>query len=369
MKRKLQGLTILTLASIVAAGCSLTGKADMQKTVTINENVQLESSLADSSLAVAHEKTIPLPIKADYTGFQGNKIYYNQNDGTHLINAETLVKSKLADKPFFALSENGNRALSFFDEKIYVLDFETNTEKLIGHGDGTETYLYYFADAEGKEVIHVNSSEGLTVQVFDVDSSEVATWDLTDQFELNGFTLTSIKRDADGIYVAADSLENGYGLYHLDPEGKIKTISSLENIESLDTYDFIEPTKIIFNDIYKGKSGIFIMDLLTSEVTQLVAGGKDEEGIWIPFYKLSPDHSKILFDTPVQVGKEYKTNVYMAELVNNQLANTVRIMENADLYAVISSTGFWSPDSKTAYISTSKPESELIDAVEVFTLQ
>jgi len=82
MKRKLQGLTILTLASIVAAGCSLTGKADMQKTVTINENVQLESSLADSSLAVTHEKTIPLPIKADYTGFQGNKIYYNQNDGT-----------------------------------------------------------------------------------------------------------------------------------------------------------------------------------------------------------------------------------------------------------------------------------------------
>lgn len=369
MKRKFQGLAILTLASMVAAGCSLTGKANMQETVTINDNVQLESSLADSSLAVIHEKTIPLPIKADYTGFHGDKVYYNQNDGTHLINAETLVKSKLADKPFFALSENGNRALSLVDEKIYVLDFEANTEKLIGQGDRTETYLYYFADAEGKEVIHVESGEKLTVQVFDVDSLEVATWDLSDQFELNGFTLTSIKRDSDGIYVAAESLKNGYGLYHLDHSGKAKTVSSLENIESLATYDFIEPNKIIFNDIYKGKSGIFIMDLLTNEVTQLVAGGKDEEGIWVPFYKLSPDHSKILFDTPVQVGNEYKTNVYMAELVNNQLANTVRIMENADLFAVISLTGFWSPNSKTAYISTSKPDNEWLDTIEVFTIQ
>ncbi|MFD2442519.1 hypothetical protein ACFSO7_00670 [Bacillus sp. CGMCC 1.16607] len=367
MKRKFQGLAVLTLAGIVATGCSLTGKADMQKTVTINENVQLESSLADSSLAVAHEKTVKLPVKADYTGFHGDKIYFNQKGGSYLINTETLDESKLADKSFFAISENGNRALSLVDDKIYILDFETKTEKIIGHG--TETYLYYFADAAGKEVIHMENDKKLSVNVIDVDSSEVTTWDLTKKFEVNNFNLTSIKRDTNGIYISASSLENGYGLYHLDTNGEMKTVSTLDKINSLDHYDFISPTKIIFNDIYKGKSGIFIIDLQSNEVTQIVAGGEDEEGIWVPFYKLSPDHSKILFDTPVQVGDKYKTNVYMAELVNNQLENTVRIMENADLYAVISTTGFWSSDSKIAYISTSKPGNESIDTVEVFTLQ
>lgn len=46
MKKNLQGLAILMLASVVTTGCSLTGAANTQKTVTINENVQLESSLA-----------------------------------------------------------------------------------------------------------------------------------------------------------------------------------------------------------------------------------------------------------------------------------------------------------------------------------
>ncbi|MBS4176511.1 TolB family protein [Lederbergia citrea] len=367
MKRKFQGLAVLTLASIVASGCSITGKADMQRTVTINENVKFESSLADSSLSVVHKKTIQIPIKADYTGFQGENIYYNQNGKTYLKNIKTHVETKLADKAFFAISENGNRALSFVDGKVYVLDFETNSEILIGHG--TDTYLYYFADPDGKEVIHVDSGEELSVHVTDVDSLKVKTWYLNNRFALNNFTLTSIKKDVDGIYVAAESLENGYGLYHLDNNGNMKTISTLENIDSLDNYDFLDKNKIIFNDIYNGKSGIFIINLQSNEVTQLVAGGKDEEGIWVPFYKLSPDQSKILFDTPVQVGNEYKTNVYMAELVNNQVTNPTRIMENADLYAVISLTGFWSPDSKTAYISTSKPGNDLIDTVEVFTLQ
>ncbi|MDQ0155744.1 hypothetical protein [Robertmurraya andreesenii] len=285
-----------------------------------------------------------------------------------MIDARTLAETKLAEKPFFAISENGNRALSLVNEKVYVLDFESGTEKLIGNG--TETYEYYFADAVGKEVIHVESGEEIVVHVIRVDSSEVNTWKMKDWFETNNFTLTSIKKDDEGIYVAAESKEDGYGLYHLDYNGNIKTISTLENIDSLDTYDFIGTDKIIFNDIYKGNSGIFMIDLASDEVTQLVEGGKDEEGIWVPFYKLSPDHSKILFDTPVQVGNEYKTNVYMAELVNDKLENTVRILENAELYAVISYTGAWSSDSQTAYISTStKPGDSMINTIEVFSLK
>lgn len=59
----------------------------------------------------------------------------------------------------------------------------------------------------------------------------------------------------------------------------------------------------------------------------------------------------------------------MAEFVDDQLVNTVRIMENADLNAVIMLSGHWSADSTTAYVSTYTPGIEFIDPIEVFTIQ
>ena len=366
MKRKYLGIAALTVASILVAGCSLSGEANTPKTTTINEDVQLESSLADSTLDVAHQSTIPVTENADYRGFRGENIYYNNNGATHLLNINTQETTKLADEEFYALSDNGNRALSQIDDEIYVLDFATKSKNLIGEGSEHD---FYFADASGQEVINLIYSEKPKVHVINVDSSEVNTWDLTNIFELDHFELNSIQKDEDGIYIVGDSIENGYGLFHLNYAGEMKTISNLTNIDSMDQFDFIDSTKIIFNDTYKGKTGIYLLDLQSDKVTQLVAGGKSDEGIWTPFYNLSPDNSKILFDTPVQVGNKYKSNVYMAEFVNNQLVNTVRIMEQADIGSVIMDSGHWSTDSKTAYISTSKPGSSIIDASEVFTIQ
>ncbi|MFJ7949906.1 TolB family protein [Lysinibacillus sp. NPDC096418] len=369
MKRKYLGITVLTIACIMVAGCSLSGEANTQKTVTINDDVQLDSSLADSNLAIVHTSTIPVTEKADFKGFRDEHIYYTKNGAINTLHLPTQVESKLSDQEFFALSENGNRALSRIDDQMYVLDFTTKTEKLIE--EGSEEYLY-FADDEGKEIFYVEFRDEFKIHVINVDSSEVRTWDLTNIFKLDNFELNSIKKDEDGIYIVGDSIENGYGLYHLNNAGEIKTISNLTNIDSMYQFEFIDSTNIIFNDTYKGKTGIYLLNLESNEVTQFVAGGKDDEGVWTPFYKLSPDKSKILFDTPVQVGNDYKSNVYMAELVNNQLVNTVRIMENAELGAVIMLSGHWSQDSKTAYISTFKPcktGNTFIDTVEIFTIQ
>lgn len=366
MKRKYLGIAVLTVASIMVAACSLSGEANIQKTVTINEDVQLDSSLADSNLAVAHTSTIPVTENADFRSFRGEHIYYTKNGATNTLNLHTQAESKLADQEFFALSENGNRALSRIDDRMYVLDFATKTEKLIE--EGSEEYLY-FADDEGKEIFYVEFRDKFQIHVINVDSSEVETWDLTNIFKWDNFSLSSIKKGDKGIYVVGDSIENGYGLYHLNHDRELKTISNLTDIESMNQYDCIDSTKIIFNDFYKGKTGVYLLNLESNEVTQLVAGGKSAEGIWTPSYKLSPDKSKILFGTSVQVGDEYKNNIYMAELVDDQLVNTVRIMENVDLGAVISYSGHWSSDSKTAYISTSKPGSMIINAIEVFTIQ
>lgn len=108
---------------------------------------------------------------------------------------------------------------------------------------------------------------------------------------------------------------------------------------------------------------------LELEDTLLVAGGQDEEGIWTPSYKLSPDKTKILFDTPVQVGEEYKTNVYAAEIKGGTLNNATRLIENGDLFAVISLAGAWSDDSKTAYIHTYHKDNFTFNTVEKFMIK
>lgn len=367
MKRKFQGLVIVILAGVIAAGCTIKGEAEMQKTVIINDDVQLESSLTDSTLRVTHKATIPVTEKADYTGFHGDQIYYNEKGSTHSLNIHTQKAEVLTDHPFYSISEDGNRALSFVDDKIYVIDFASKEKKVIGKGDKDH---YYFADGAGKEIIYVDTNEGIQIEVLDIEKGKTKKWDLRDTFKLDNFALNTIQRDKDGIYIVADSVKDEFGLYHLKNDDSIEVISDLPKVDrSMDTYQFVDVETIIFNDTYDGKTGIYLMNVKTKVVTQLVAGGEDEEGVWVPFYKLSPDKSKILFDTPVQVEDGYKTNVYMAELKDGQVSNTLRIMENADLYTVISMSGYWSADSKTAYISTTKPGGETIDAIEVFQLQ
>lgn len=371
--RKIQGFTMLAFVTVFAAGYAIQSKADTEKTVTITEDVRLESSLSDSAIGVSHEGTIPIEIPvseaSNYTGFLGNQIIFNKDGATNRVSIPELEKSEIAAREFNEVSENGKRAISRDGAQVYVVDFESGTEKEIG--TDAEMDEYYFADAEGNEVIHIShTSPKIQVQIIEVDTLEIASWDLTRQFEIDGLVLSNIQRDTNGIYVTGTSVERGFGLYHLNHDGEMKTVSTLPDVEmGLESYEFIEPNKIIFSDAYRGKTGIYLMDLLSNEVTQLVAGGEDEEGIWTPSYKLSPDKEKLLFDTPVQVGDGYKTNIYMAEIIDGKLANEVQIMGNADLYAIIKMAGAWSADSKTAYVGTTTSEDKFIDEVEIFTIK
>ncbi|MDI2586572.1 hypothetical protein OR571_05345 [Psychrobacillus sp. NEAU-3TGS] len=367
MKRKWQGIAVLTISSLIATGCTLNGDAST-KTVTISEDVKLESALTDGSIIAKHDGSIPIDVKVNYPGFKGNNIFYNQNKATYHLDLKTMKKEKIADKPFYLLSENGNRALSLVNEEFYVLDFQTNTKQFIG--TGSEEYLTYFGDEEGSTVIQIiHKKSDIVLEKTNLSTNQKTSWTISDMFEWDGLSISSFQTSSNGIYIVGKSLEEGYGFYHLTDNREIEQLSPLEKIDSMDRYHFLDEETIIFNDIYNGKSGIYTLNLKTEQVTQLVAGGEDEEGIWVPFYKLSPDKNKILFDAPVQVGKEYKTNVYVAELINGKVSNPSLIMQNADLYAVISYTGYWSQDSNTVFISTTIPGEETIDTVEVFQVQ
>lgn len=367
MKRKWQGIAVLTISSIIVAGCTLNGDAS-SKTITISEDVKFESALSEGSIMAKHGGSIPIDVEVKYTGFKGNNLFYNLNKETYHLELGTMKKEKIADEPFYLLSENGKRALSLVNEEFYALDFQTNTKQFIA--TGSEEYMTYFGDEEGSTVIQVIHKESdLVLEKTILAKDQKTSWTISDMFEWDGLSISSFQSSSNGVYIVGKSLQEGYGFYHLTEDGEMEQLSPLEKIDSINHYHFLDEDTIIFNDIYNGKSGIYTLNFKTEQVTQLVAGGEDEEGIWVPFYKLSPDKNKILFDAPVQVGKEYKTNVYIAELVNGKISNPSLIMQNADLYGVISHTGYWSQDSNTVFISTTIPGNEMIDTIEVFQVQ
>ncbi|WP_342536066.1 hypothetical protein [Sporosarcina sp. FSL K6-3508] len=367
MKRKWHGIAVLTLSSMLAAGCSLSGEA-APKTVTLSDNVKLESALDENHLLITHKATFPIEITADYTGFKGNQLYFNQHNAMYKYDVESKKKEKVMGTPFTSISDDEQRAISHVNEKFYVHDFQNGTKKFIGNA--TEEWSTYFGDAKGSSVIQVkDTSENFTVEKTVLENDQKFSWDIDEVFDSNGIAINSFQSSEEGIYIAGNSLKEGYGLYHLLDNGDVKKLSSLEGVNSMARFQFLDEQTIIFNDEYKGKSGIYTLNLSTGDVTQLVAGGEDKEGIWVPFYKLSPDKSKILFDTPVQVGKEYKTNVYVAEFVEGKLTKPALLMQNAELFAVISETGYWSDDSSKAYISTTVPGNDKIDAIEVFKIE
>lgn len=363
MNGKWKGILVLTFAGIMMAGCTLQGDAETQKTIIINEDVQLESSLADSKLEISQEK-VKVEKNANYTNLRGNKLYFNENETTNVFDVATKENRKLADRSFYSISESGDRALSIDGEKIYAIDLHTGKEQLVGEGDESQ---YTFADHKGDDIVHIYGESDHMVELINLETNDVKSWDLRESFKLNDFSLMSVYKAKEGIYVLANSQDDGQGVYLVEDNGNVTPVVTMtENDSTFTDFYVLQNGSMIFNGMYKDKSGVFLLDQASSQIQQLVAGGKDEEGIWVPFYKLSPDESKILFDTPVQVEGGYKTNVYMAELINGKLVNTIRILENADLYAVISLTSSWSDDSKTAYVATSIDHSEAVDSIEVF---
>lgn len=370
---KQKGLMLVAVVSLFMAGCSVQGDAQSQipKTVIVNEDVQLESSLADSDLEVSRLKDIEIGRTIENQGlykgsynerwFLGDKIYFNNKDGLYSMDIKTKEEKKLTHQEAISISNDGNWALSSQEDRVYLRNLLSGEMKLL---DNAPQWDVRFV---GDDVAY-HYSTTYQLYLFDVETSETDVWDLS-RFE--SFTLSFIKKERDNLYIAAHSEENGYGIYQLDGQGQIDAVVNFTGEDTeFNDFDILYDGSILFNGTYDGKTGIYYWDEKTNNVQQLVSGGKSSEGIWVPFYNLSPDESKIMFDMPVQIEGEFRTNVYIAEITDGKLSNSVRIMENTDdLYAVISLSGHWSEDSKTAYITTSKDNHEHVGNIAVFQLK
>lgn len=358
-------MTSFILTGVLLAGCGTSTESESIK--VLSKDVRADTVVQESELKVMKSESLPISKAATYSGLAYEALYLNEDGATYRFDPMTKEKEKVADMEFYTISESGNKALANVKNKFFVLDLTTGQSKEIGQSG--EQYEYYFADVAGEEVIHVKAEkQGYSVHLIDAETAKRTTWTLDDTFDFNGFTITGVRKGKESLYTALKNKDGEEGLYELRLDGEIQLITALKDIESLSTFDFLTDEKIIFNDLYKGKSGIYTFDLNTQEVVQLVAGGEDKEGIWVPFYLLSPDQTKMLFDVPVQVGDEYKTNVYVGELVGDQLTNITTVMTAADLYGVIPISARWSEDSQQVYIATNERPNDTIETIEVFQI-
>lgn len=363
-KGKFKGIAVLMLLSLITTGCTVQGNAKSPETVIVKKDVQLESALADSKLSVARQDDLAIGVSIPGEGireyFNGDRIIYLDKGKLNAWSMQNKTVQQLTDENITEISADGHWGLSQeANGQTFLHNLKNGEKQLIGKVSPEDiTFI-------GNDLMYY-VYETNTIRLLNVQLDELATWYL-DGFE--DFSTSRVTKGKDRLYTALRNPEGNVGIYRLAENGDMENIVTLAG-EGMYFGDFtiLQDGSVIFQGDYDGKVGIFHWNRETKEVQQLISGGEDSEGIWIPSYQLSPDESKIMFNTPVQVKDHYKTNVYVAEIINGKLTNAVQILENADLYAVISLSGHWSADSKMMYVTMTDEQSVNVDRIALFQL-
>lgn len=361
--KKVKGLLFVAAMSLLAGGCSMPGETT---TVVINEDVKLESALADGNLEVERQADIEIgkEISSDPYGqpIKSDVIKYNEDGLLYSLDLPKGTPQKVADREAFSISENGKWALSFENEEgeLYVHNLQSGEMNMLETASPEDTR---FLD---NDVFHHDFRTETIVRI-NPETNQRETWDMS-RFE--NFSLSYMSKENNQFYIAAENEKDGWGIYQLQEDkivGNVWTLPSKE--DGISDFTMLDDGAVLFQGMVEGKDGIFYWDTQNNDVRKIISGGEDQEGKWNSFYKLSPDKSKILYDMPVQIGDEYKANIYMAELIDGELINSTLIMENADLYGVISLSGGWSEDSATAYVKTNSPKEGFVGNIAVFQVK
>ncbi|QOR67858.1 hypothetical protein IM538_06915 [Cytobacillus suaedae] len=175
-------------------------------------------------------------------------------------------------------------------------------------------------------------------------------------FTLKDFMIKEGKIHNDFVYLLINELKEGDALYRLTADNKKELVLPIEHKEDrIARFEIINDNLLVFNGTYNEESGIFIYNMEEKIVNKVVSGGTDSEGTWTPFFSISPDGTKMLFDESVIEGKYSHNNVYIANIEGNRLSGSIRIIEKAQLPAVIAILAHWKDDSSAFYIPNPRP--------------
>lgn len=186
---------------------------------------------------------------------------------------------------------------------------------------------------------------------------------------VSGFRVKKVRND---LFLIASSEKDGYGVYQLKDQGKVDHVTRVLGVDRPPLeVEFLKSNTALFNGRVDGIHGIYLLDFATGHMEELVPRGASTEGkrFPLPTFSLSPDESKIIFSTFVQVEDDYKSNVYIGEIAEGGLVDTLRIMEHTDLYAANPISGAWNKDSKRVYIEISNENEAILETVAVFEVE
>ncbi|MHC0039671.1 hypothetical protein [Pseudoneobacillus sp. C159] len=347
-----KGIIGLSLAVVTLTGCGVVHGQD--KTVIVSDNVAVRSSMDDAEVAVSKPLEINLKERMTYRellGISNDQIYFTKNEGLFKTDLTSGKSVYIHDMPIKELSKDGSRALSVNSQGIFVYDVEGDKSiKLAGPTD----YDVTFADPKGEYISYFdfNRSSYVFIHTSSTETKEVAMAKL---FTLKDFSFNKASIRNNAIYLSVHQPKEGNAIYKITPDNKKELVLSLPHKEDqIARFDIIHDNLLVFNGTYNEESGIFFYRMDKQVIHKVVSGGKTSEGIWTPFYSISPDGSRMLFDESAPEGGKFYTNVYIANIEANQLTRSIRIIEKAELPAVIDLLAYWKGDSSAFYIPRSK---------------
>jgi hypothetical protein len=346
-----KGILSLSLAVAALTGCATAHSQD--KTVVISDNVAIKSSMDDAEVAISKPQDITLTESVTYSemlGIHNDQLYFNRKDGLAKTSLTTGQTFQVKGRPFQEMSKDGRRAFYVDDAGIYV--YHVDTDKIVRVADST-TNSVTFADPKGEYIAYFDSTDLSYVFIHTV-TFEKKKVDMQVQFPVSVYSIAGGTVYKDKIYMSFQHPEEGTAIYKLSANQKELILSFPHKEDRMVQFHIINDQLLVFNGTYNEESGIFFYEIDKQVVQKVVSGGKTTEGIWLPFYSISPDGTKILFDESAPEDGHFYTNVYLANIAGNQLSKSIRIIERAQFPAVISMLAHWKADSSAFYIPKSK---------------
>ncbi|GMQ59196.1 hypothetical protein AN1V17_35930 [Vallitalea sediminicola] len=363
-------LTVIIIISILVTSCGFDSK-DEATEVEVNDVCQNVSNIKDESNPIKKDiedgTTISLPENTVKTyGFIDNEnlmiLIQNSEDSEDnfcLYNINTYILKEIGtgknlnfnylstDRKKILYSTNNSNTSKY--RNIYIYDIEKNKTDLI-----TGWYKAIFADYNGRYVLSDDFNK-----ILDLDTGKLKTYDnnhgtwtyFVDSNSNHPFSNNKLYFVGDHIiYEGLDKEDekmarHNIGIYSLDTETLniddpillfpeiICTIDKSPNDSYyISQFNFINDGKsIIFSGTYEKHRGIFIYDIDTEEITNIVFTSN------ISSYTLSNDKTKILYCINENHGNK---SMYLAHIDKNIIISKKCLYKEVQLNLSF----WWSPD-------------------------
>ena len=364
---------ILLGSILLIEGCSNVGfkNSAIEAKLTISENVASQAKEQDNSFVVKKNTEVKPSLlqnidltKRDFNLIDSpdsKNLWYVENNKIFQFNLETNTASIFLDdvyqKYIYEFNCSGDKLIYRKNDEVYVkylsVNKETNIIALIKDPINLPKAFFKFLDEEG-DYVGIYEDKGdymhiLNLKTQQIDKIALKKEDTPYNASLDYFygnnKINSKEYRFPEVYLEENDKsepivyikEHLYGFYRItalnlashSSEVIIDTLNN-KNDKSINLiFDIIKINKgksLIFSGRNNDEPGIFTYDINSGNIIKIISGGKDEHGPWFPLYKLSPDKTQILYNTP---RNDDKISFYLAKLEGSNITSRKFLFEKS----------------------------------------